>query len=551
MKLFKSHLAIILVIAMLIASFGFTAFAQEKVLDASVDYETATVSITYTSPLEYDTYVSFYVVPASDAEKLTDFTKVVCMEQVVCSAKSPVVAKIIYDPTKMDGLYDVFAVPGGVDSAKGYAKLANAFKVFGTTTENTVLADVNGKTKDTIGSAVATSLKDALNLESTDCPQWKSEILYQIKAEDYNGSFSSIAEVTNAWFVADDIYAINTAKDEAALISILENADDDLEFDILNQDYIDNKTAFATAYLANKADVTSETVATKLFNETLVVTTFNNSDVEGKAGVIENYMSVLGLTEYEALIKQVTPAAIARLLSDKNSYTIVTDIKIDVIAKIDELKNAKPVIPSGSGGGSSSGGGFGGGSNITLPAPSAPEATGSKFSDIPYTHWANTAVETLADRNVINGYPDNTFKGDNTVTREEFVKMAVSAFGVVKGDGQVKAFTDVATSFWAKSYIEIAVSAGVINGVSDMTFGVEQPVTRQDAAVIIARILKLANGNGKTFADDSAIAEYAKDAVSAMSGAGIINGYEDGTFKPNGLLSRAEAAQIIYNALTK
>lgn len=550
MKLFKSHLAIILVIAMLIASFGFTAFAQEKVLDASVDYETATVSITYTSPLEYDTYVSFYVVPASNDEKLTNFTKVVCMEQVICSAKSPVVAKIIYDPTKMDGLYDVFAVPGGVDSAKGYAKLANAFKVFGTTTENTVLADVNGKTKDTIGSAVATILKDALNLESTDCPQWKSEILYQIKAEDYNGSFSSIAGVVDAWEVADDINAINTAKDEAALISIFEDEDDNLEFDILNQDYIDNKTAFATAYLANKADVTSESKAYKLFDETLVVTTFNNSKVEGKAKVIEDYMSVIGLKEYESLIEQVTPAAIARLLSDK-TYTKITDLKIDVIAKIDELKNAKPVIPSGSGGGSSSGGGFGGGSNITLPAPSAPEATGSKFSDIPYTHWANTAVETLADRNVINGYPDNTFKGDNTVTREEFVKMAVSAFGVVKGDGQVKAFTDVASSFWAKSYIEIAVSAGVINGVSDMTFGVEQPVTRQDAAVIIARILKLADSQGKAFLDDAKIADYAKNAVAAMSSKGIINGYEDGTFRPANLLSRAEAAQIIYNALTK
>ena len=550
MKLFKSHLAIILVIAMLIASFGFTAFAQEKVLDASVDYETATVSVTYTSPLDYDTYVSIYVLPASDAEKLTDFTKVVCMEQVVCSAKSPVVAKIIYDPTKMDGLYDVYAIPGGIDSAKGYAKLANAFKVFGATTEKTVLSDINGKTKDTIGSAVATSLKDALNLESTDCPQWKSEILYQIKAEDYNGSFSSIAGVVDAWEVADDINAINTAKDEAEIISIIEDKDDSLEFDILNQDYIDNKIAFATAYLANKADVTSESKAYKLFDETLVVITFNNSKVEGKAKVIEDYMSVIGLKEYESLIEQVTPAAIARLLSDK-TYTKITDLKIDVIAKIDELKNAKPVIPSGSGGGSSSGGGFGGGSNITLPAPSVPEATGSKFSDIPYTHWANTAVETLADRNVINGYPDNTFKGDNTVTREEFVKMAVSAFGVVKGDGQVKAFTDVASSFWAKSYIEIAVSAGVVNGVSDTKFGVEQPVTRQDAAVIIARILKLADSQGKAFLDDAKIADYAKNAVAAMSSKGIINGYEDGTFRPVDLLSRAEAAQIIYNALTK
>jgi len=261
-------------------------------------------------------------------------------------------------------------------------------------------------------------------------------------------------------------------------------------------------------------------------------------------------MSVIGLKEYESLIEQVTPAAIARLLSDK-TYTKITDLKIDVIAKIDELKNAKPVIPSGSGGGSSSGGGFGGGSNITLPAPSAPAATGSKFSDIPYTHWANTAVETLADRNVINGYPDNTFKGDNTVTREEFVKMAVSAFGVVKGDGQVKAFTDVASSFWAKSYIEIAVSAGVVNGVSDTKFGVEQPVTRQDAAVIIARILKLADSQGKAFLDDAKIADYAKNAVAAMSSKGIINGYEDGTFRPVNLLSRAEAAQIIYNALTK
>ena len=549
MKLLKSHLAIIVVIAMLIASFGCTAFAEYKILDASIDYELATVNVTYYSPLDYDAYVSVYVVPANGDAKLTDFTKVVCMEQVVCKANSSAVVTIVYDATKMDGIYDVFAVPSGIDSAKGYAKLAKAFKVFGTATELSVLADVNGKTKDTIGSAIATNLKEALNLESAECPQWKSEILYQIKVEDYNSSYSSVAELIDAWFVADVIHSINTAENETALIKVLEDTQDTVEFDVENKDYVKYKTSFATAYLANKATVTSETVAKKLFDETLVVTTFNNSDVEGKTTVIENYSSVIGLSEYESSIKDVTAAAIARLLFAE-TYTNIVDIKSDVIEKILLLKDAKPAVVPG--GGSSSGGSFGGGggSNITLPVPSTPVAS-AKFSDVPYTHWANTAIETLAERNVLSGYPDNTFKADNTVTREEFVKMAISAFGVAKGDAEVKAFNDVDSSFWAKSYIDIAVSAGVVNGISDSKFGIGEVVTRQDSAVIIARSLKLANANGKTFADDASIAEYAKDAVAAMSSAGIINGYEDGTFKPNGLLSRAEAAQIIYNALTK
>ena len=172
------------------------------------------------------------------------------------------------------------------------------------------------------------------------------------------------------------------------------------------------------------------------------------------------------------------------------------------------------------------------------------------FSDVTNEYWAKAPIEALATDGIINGYEDGTFRGDNLVNREEFVKMIVSAFDL-KADGE-NAFSDVNSDFWAAGVISTAVSCGIIKGVSDTEFGVGQPITRQDMAVIIDRVLAYCGKSLETgqisFIDAESISNYATESVNKLTTAGLINGFEDGTFKGLQELTRAEAAKVIDGA---
>ena len=175
--------------------------------------------------------------------------------------------------------------------------------------------------------------------------------------------------------------------------------------------------------------------------------------------------------------------------------------------------------------------------------------TAADFSDLSGYEWAETAVYNLAGKRIINGYGDGTFRPGESVTREEFVKMIVSAFDIpMSGEGST--FEDVSADRWSCSYISAAAAAGIVTGISDTEFAPESNITRQDAAVIIFRVLqykgKTLSAGELTFADSESVADYAREAVSALSENGVINGMSDGNFSPNEITSRAQAAVMIY-----
>lgn len=150
---------------------------------------------------------------------------------------------------------------------------------------------------------------------------------------------------------------------------------------------------------------------------------------------------------------------------------------------------------------------------------------------------------------MINGFGDGTFKPGNKVTREEFVKMLVTAFDL-EGDTDLK-FKDVDSTHWAYEYIKKAVSAGVVNGISDTEFGINTAISRQDMAVMAYRAAKKVGKlnniepDKNNFSDESDIADYAKDAIAYMKSAGIINGVGENMFNPLGTATRAETAVVI------
>jgi len=219
-----------------------------------------------------------------------------------------------------------------------------------------------------------------------------------------------------------------------------------------------------------------------------------------------------------------------------------------------EVNNKPSTSPSGGGGG-----GGGGASapvikpNITaqqtLTTPKTEVSKTIEFSDMSGYEWALPAVKYLGEKGIISGKGNSDFDPSGLITREEFVKIIVLAFGVEISDSKTD-FSDVTSGAWYEKYIASAVKAGIVNGISDTEFGSGKNVTRQDAAVIASRAFGAPEQEGNTeFVDDNAISEYAKSSVLWMCEQGYISGYQDKNFKPSNFCTRAEAAKIIYEMI--
>jgi hypothetical protein len=167
--------------------------------------------------------------------------------------------------------------------------------------------------------------------------------------------------------------------------------------------------------------------------------------------------------------------------------------------------------------------------------------------------WAKDGVNYLYEKGFINGYGEGIFAPAGLVTREEFVTMTVSAFGLYD-ENSTSDFLDVSPNEWFYKYVSSGVNTGIISGIGDNLFGSGQKITRQDLAVLAYRCIKYKYGEtgdaGAEFSDFNSISGYAKEAARALMGLGIINGYEDGSFRPLNTATRAEAALILYRIIT-
>ena len=110
------------------------------------------------------------------------------------------------------------------------------------------------------------------------------------------------------------------------------------------------------------------------------------------------------------------------------------------------------------------------------------------FSDVSADKWYNNAVSTLSNMGVIGGYADGTFRPDAPISRAEFAKIAVS-FTQNNGSAVYNYFTDVKTTDWFAPYVTAAKDAGLIEGYSDGSFKPESKITRAEACAIVNRAL--------------------------------------------------------------
>ncbi len=174
-------------------------------------------------------------------------------------------------------------------------------------------------------------------------------------------------------------------------------------------------------------------------------------------------------------------------------------------------------------------------------------------------HWMKDyqpELYLLQHLQIFSGYSDGSFKPDNQITRAEFVKILVTSLGPAQEIRfTVNSFQDVQRDHWAFPYIETAVLKGLLVAADYQGhFQPQQPITRQEMAVLLARALeKPAEVSSETgFADQEQISPWARSYVTYTVERGIINGYETPQglrFKPNQTATRAEAALMITRLL--
>ncbi len=185
----------------------------------------------------------------------------------------------------------------------------------------------------------------------------------------------------------------------------------------------------------------------------------------------------------------------------------------------------------------------------------APTVTPEKFNDVSKSDWFYKPVMELYEQKIISGMTANTFAPKASITRAQFATILANMSGAQLSDTATP-FNDVKAGAWYAKAVSWAYSNGIVTGLNSDTFAPEALISRQDMAVMIMRyaekIEKVALPDivtPVTFSDSDTISSYAKDAVSAMQRAGIINGKPGNLFAPRANALRNEACKMIYEFL--
>lgn len=187
-------------------------------------------------------------------------------------------------------------------------------------------------------------------------------------------------------------------------------------------------------------------------------------------------------------------------------------------------------------------------------------ASAANFTDIPQKAWYQAAVEDLVGQKILSGTGGSKFSPEAKLTRAEFVTMLAKTMLTpeeleqyhFKGD-----FKDVAEKSWANPYVNWASEVGVVSGYEDHTFRPNAPVSREEMAVMVRNFARVTGRKMNaaqeriSFTDASSIAKFAAQSVEVCQTAGVISGYKDGSFRPKGVATRAEAAALYSNFLQK
>lgn len=476
-----------------------------------------------------------------------------------------------------NGVYTVI-IGGGELSSK---ELNITYAPSGTVNE--ALAAVNSASADKAADAVVQYNGTAWSVDSENdvYKQYKNEVSENIYVI-LQGQASSAADVTKAFQRACILAELKNCGESELYNKLL------LYESYLGAEYSDevrnkNKELFElfTDIRANENMRTPQELMDVLkASEGLMK--LNASDRDGAVGIITEYNDVFGI-DMQNTIEKVDEYQLAKGIIAEQPYSSLQQVRDTVSELCEELSKPKDETITGggvnSGGGMHSGSGPAGGSAIggtDTPSVSVrPDGTviesttdgvdsallaslDSKplFSDITEAAWAAEYIKYAAENGIMTGGGDGTFRPNDAVTRAEFLKILIVSLKLSDETPQTAGFSDVPTGAWFEGYVNTGVSLGVVNGTSKTEFSPNAPVSRQDAAVMIQRAVSAAGlklhiaGDAQEFTDGADISDYAVAAVTELSSAGVINGYEDGTFCPNHSMLRSETAKVVYSMIS-
>lgn len=188
-----------------------------------------------------------------------------------------------------------------------------------------------------------------------------------------------------------------------------------------------------------------------------------------------------------------------------------------------------------------------------LPLANAAE----RFSDVPRSHWAYEAITDMANKGIIAGYKDGTFRPNDKITRAEFAKIMIAAadIDIDRSNNVSQTFQDVNKRHWAFYYVELAKSylTGYKTG-SIYLYKPDEYAVREDIAVALVRLMGYDRSQTPKlslldqFRDEEDISKALRPYIALALQNDLIKGFNDSTFRPQAPITRAEAASLLYRA---
>ncbi len=173
-------------------------------------------------------------------------------------------------------------------------------------------------------------------------------------------------------------------------------------------------------------------------------------------------------------------------------------------------------------------------------------------------HWAGEYIEILVSRNILKGFPDNTFRPEGRVSRAEFASILIKSLHLrTRQLPNRPSFQDVLSDNWAFPYVETARAYGLVSGSPQGYFYPDKPITRLESMLMLAKAARLPLPNKKStdiiladFIDESDLPQWARQKIAAVVQQGVFINYPDKTLiEPNLSASRAEVAVMSKMAL--
>lgn len=382
------------------------------------------------------------------------------------------------------------------------------------------------------------------------------DLIYEmISAQGDDATVESISQSIES---AKEISVLRTGND-AEIAQILVNNKEILELD----DEIDKYSGTVAANVAQKVQGEESLAQLKtLVRSELALTVLNNAATGDIIETVKKYDDIFGV-QFSDKLDDISEYQLEKALDDIE-FTDVSTVEGIINDEIEEIYDEQSTDDSIKNTGNGGGGRGGYAASITLDKPTVDiindntgTAGAAEFSDIAGYEWAADAIKYLYDNKIMTGDGSGAFRPGDSLTREEFVKILIVAFGAGKTESSGLGFTDVSENAWFKSYIETAFIKKIVTGISEQTFGVGQYITRQDVSVMLQRAADAYYFNFEKkqtlvdFTDYDTVSDYARVAVDTLARAQIINGYEDGSFRPQGYITRAEIAKVIYACIAQ